>query len=141
MINPNAKYSTQTQQYDVTFEQYNNFDAVFGHFANNGKSYVVTRKDTPRQWLNFLVNDNYGCVVGNDGSYYKFHTTSNGCMTKYYSTTDYLIRTLNNKRKIILIDENNNKIDLFNDCNNLEYTVNCGTKIVIVNSSVLIDPL
>ena len=29
MINPNAKYSTQTQQYDVTFEQYNNFDAVF----------------------------------------------------------------------------------------------------------------
>lgn len=127
MINPNAKYSTQTKQYDVTFEQYNNFDAVFGHFANNGKSYVVTRKDTPRQWLNFLVNDNYGCVVGNDGSYYKFHTTSNGCMTKYYSTTDYLIRTLNNKRKIVLIDENNNKIDLFNDCDNLEYTVNCGS--------------
>ena len=68
MINPNAKYSTQTKQYDVTFEQYNNFDAVFGHFSNNGKSYVVTRKDTPRQWLNFLVNDNYGCVVGNDGN-------------------------------------------------------------------------
>ena len=35
-------------------ETYYNKDKVFGKFIDNGKSYLIEKRYTPREWLQFL---------------------------------------------------------------------------------------
>lgn len=128
MNDPKAQYFIKTAQYDISYEEYNNFEKKYGEFAENGKAYIVNDKNTPRQWLNFLVNDNFGSVVANDGSGYMFYGMADLSLTKYYSTTDYLLRKLNGKRMILLTDKKDGKVyDLLRDCEDLKYIVHCGS--------------
>lgn len=127
MNNPNASYLIKTDQYNISYEDYMNCEKTFGSFGENGYTYTVTDRNTPRQWLNIMVNDRFASVAGNDGS----GLTSLGSfylrVTKYHSTTDYLLRTLNGKRTIKLTNEKDGKeYDLFNDCENMKFTVKPG---------------
>ena len=127
MNDPKAVYSAKTEQYNVDFEAYNAFGKTFGHFADDGKKYVVTDRNTPRQWLNFMVNDTFGSVAGNDGSGYIFFKTANLAVTKYYSVTDYLVRTLNGRRSIVVTEEGTGAVcDLFADSRDLTFTAEAG---------------
>lgn len=127
MNDPKAVYSAKTEQYNVDFEAYNAFGKTFGHFADDGKKYVVTDRNTPRQWLNFMVNDAFGSVAGNDGSGYVFFKTANLAVTKYYSATDYLVRTLNGRRSILLKNKETGAVcDLFADSRDMVFTAEAG---------------
>ncbi len=127
MIDPKAVYSTRTVQYNPTYEGYNDFGKTYGKFINNGSRYEVSDQNTPRQWLNFMVNEDFGSVVANDGAGYIFYGTSNRHLTKYNSDTDYLIRTLNGKRLLTLTDETGKTFDFFKDSKNFRYTVCLGS--------------
>lgn len=93
MENPNAKYLIKTEQYDVSYDDYVNFEKSYGCFSKEGTSYTVIDRDTPRQWLNFMVNDRFAAVAANDGSGFNALAGFYLRMTKFYCHTDYLVRT------------------------------------------------
>lgn len=49
------------------------FDSQYGAFSPDGREYVVSRIDTPRPWLNYLTNDEYGVCVSQNGYGYSFY--------------------------------------------------------------------
>ena len=97
--NPNAKYNMNPQKYDVGYYDYMNFEKKYGYFDNDGRTYVVADRNTPRQWLNFMVNDTFAAVAGNDGSGFTALNSFYLRITKFYCGSDYLIRTLNGRRR------------------------------------------
>jgi cellobiose phosphorylase len=77
-----------------------------------------------------MVNDRFMSVTANDGSSYK--ALKAGCLrvTKYHSSTDYLLRTLNGKRTIKLIEqESQQEYDLLQDCEEFKFTVKPGISL------------
>ena len=130
MKNPNAKYGIKTEQYDVLYDDYMNFEKTFGEFGKDGKSYTVTDRNTPRQWLNFMVNDRFASVAGNDGSGFTALNSFYLRITKYHSLTDYLLRTLNGRRVIKLTDEvSGEECDLLRDTQNMKFTARMGASL------------
>ena len=63
-------------------EDYFNKDKTFGHFADKGSAYVITDRNTPRPWLQFLCNDKIVSCVSNTGVGYLKHI-SGEIITKY----------------------------------------------------------
>lgn len=125
--NPNAKYNMNMQRYDVGFDDYMNFEKSFGSFLADGREYTVTDRNTPRQWLNFMVNDKFASVAASDGSGFTALNSFYFRVTKFYCATDYLIRSLNGRRRIVLKDvENDGEYDLLADCENMTFTVRPG---------------
>lgn len=43
------------------------FETKYGYFTQDGRSYVITRPDTPRPWVNIFGNERYGLVVSQAG--------------------------------------------------------------------------
>lgn len=128
MEKPNTSYSMKTEQYDVNYEAYVNFEKTFGSFENEGKRYVVTDRNTPRQWLNFMANDTFSSVAANDGSGFTFFEMGGVRTTKYQSNTDYLVRTLNGRRTVVLTDEENGvNYDILKDSEDMRYIVQPGS--------------
>lgn len=122
--NPNAKYNMNPQKYDVGYDDYMNFDKTYGHFSKNGEAYVVDDRNTPRQWLNFMVNDTFASVAGNDGSGFTALNSFYLRITKFYCGSDYLIRTLNGRRRILITDFESGKVyDVLLDSKDMIYTV------------------
>ncbi|MBI4397253.1 MAG: hypothetical protein HY548_09170 [Elusimicrobia bacterium] len=48
------------------------YKTPFGRFADDGKSFFVSRPDTPRPWLNILTTGTYGVVMSQSGSGYSW---------------------------------------------------------------------
>ena len=128
MENPNAVYGTNLSRYDIDYQQYMNFEKSFGEFSKDYETYTVTDRNTPRQWFNFMVNDNYACVAANNGAGLSAYKTFDARLTKYSNTPgDYLLRDLNGRRKIIIKNLSTDKeYDLLAECKNLQFTVKPG---------------
>lgn len=43
------------------------FPNQYGHFADQGKSYVITDRNTPMPWINVISNGRYGLVISQNG--------------------------------------------------------------------------
>ena len=128
MENPNAVYGIDSSRYDISYEQYMNAEKSFGKFSADYETYTVTDKNTPRQWFNFMVNDNYACVAANNGAGLSAYKTFDARLTKYSNAPgDYLLRDLNGRRKVIIKNLSTGKeFDLLSDCENLCFTVKPG---------------
>ena len=50
------------------------FTTKYGHFAADGRSYVITTPRTPRPWINVISNGDYGLTVSQTGSGYSWRT-------------------------------------------------------------------
>ncbi len=44
----------------------------YGHFAEDGASFIVTRPDTPRPWINVVSNGTYGVALSQSGAGYSW---------------------------------------------------------------------
>ncbi len=44
----------------------------YGYFDDKEKEYVITSPDTPRSWINYLGNTEYGAVITNNAGGYSF---------------------------------------------------------------------
>ncbi len=53
-----------------------NFKTKYGHFANNGKEFVITDFKTPRPWTNILTNGDFGAIVSQTGSGYSWKSNA-----------------------------------------------------------------
>jgi len=50
-----------------------NISTKYGHFAQNGKEYIITRPDTPRPWINYLTNGKFTSLCSATGGGYSFY--------------------------------------------------------------------
>ncbi len=53
------------------------FDTTYGHFADDGREYVITRPDTPKPWVNVVSNGDYGFVISQAGGGYSWRSHAN----------------------------------------------------------------
>lgn len=53
----------------------------YGHFSSDGKEYIITEKNLPRNWEQFIWNDKFMCKVNNDGSGSSFYKHKTGMRT------------------------------------------------------------
>lgn len=44
----------------------------YGRFSEDGRSFIITRPDTPRPWFNCLTNANYSAIISQTGGGYSF---------------------------------------------------------------------
>ncbi len=50
-------YYPDCRHNDVDIDEYYVHDRVFGRFSEDGRSYTVTERHTPRPWAQYLCND------------------------------------------------------------------------------------
>ena len=106
-------------------EDYFNKDKTFGHFADKGSAYVITDRNTPRPWLQFLCNDKIVSCVSNTGVGYLKHI-SGEIITKYWEKKgNYLTRLPNGKRRFY-ISKDGVKTEFFENAENFSMTVRPG---------------
>lgn len=124
-------YFIDTLRYWSSDEEYNNKSKQFGKFINNGTGYEIFDKNTPRPWLNYLCNDNFGSIVSNTGLGYSFYKTLLYRITKYDHPMDYVPRSLVDGRVLKIMDLDNGKEwEFFTECKNLICTHNPGFTII-----------
>ncbi len=120
-------FGIQTEQYDISYPQYYDITKKYGYFLDDGSKYTVTDKNTPRQWYSIMANKNFASIMTNDGygviGYKSFYLR----FTKFYSKTDYMIRQLNGKRRIIIKNANGKSYDLIEDSADLQFSVTPGS--------------
>ena len=68
----------------------NSFESPYGAFAGDGRSYVVSRVDTPRPWLNFFSNDEYGVCLSQNGYGYSFYRAAFDIRVTYIDIFGYV---------------------------------------------------
>ena len=76
-------------------------DKTFGHFEDNGRVYVVTERETPRPWIQYLCNNKIRCAVSNTGMGFIYHK-NDVYITKYYELENYIARNVNGKRELFV---------------------------------------
>lgn len=48
------------------------YDNGYGGFKNNGREYVIYKKNTPTPWSNIIANKNFGTIITNNGCGYTY---------------------------------------------------------------------
>src|SRR5262245_3677146 len=60
------------------------FKTPYGHFSDDGESFLVTRPDTPRPWVNVMSTGSYGVALSQTGSGYSWlHHASLNRITRW----------------------------------------------------------
>jgi cellobiose phosphorylase len=67
----------------------------YGYFTSDDKEYIITEKNLPRNWDQFIWNKTFMCKVSNDGS-----------GTSFYKHPDGMRTTLCSDRRVIYIKDN-----------------------------------
>ena len=57
-------------------------------FGNDGKELVITRPDTPRPWIHYLSNRNYGIYFSQTGGGYSVYQPPFGIRINYFGRDD-----------------------------------------------------
>ncbi len=108
------KYGIDVRECYTDFEDHYNTSRRFGYFSEDGESYTITDPDTPRQWLNMLYNEKFASVISNRGEGYTIFGGFYNRVTRYYNTELYLVRDLDGKRLLELVDlESGETVNLF----------------------------
>ena len=55
------------------------FENKYGYFSEDGRSYHITRPDTPRPWANVISNGRYGVVISQTGGGFSWLDNANLC--------------------------------------------------------------
>ena len=92
------KYGIHVHHCYTSFDDHYDTSKKFGYFSEDGRTYTVTDKDTPRQWLNMLYNDRFASVVSNKGEGYTVFGGFYNRITRYFNSELYLVRDLDGKR-------------------------------------------
>ena len=118
---------------DVDIDLYYTRDEVFGHFTEDGRAYVVERRDTPRDWLQYLCNSKVRSGVTNIGKGFLFHINGVKVTKQYETNGNYIDRNMTGERKIIL-EIDGKEHDYFLESDNFTCTVRPG--YVVYNGDV-----
>ncbi len=111
---------------DVDIDLYFTKGKTFGHFEENGRAYVITDRNTPRTWVQYLCNDKVRSAVSNVGGGYLYHVKSVN-LTKQYETVpgNYMPRNYNGRRYLTVSGEGF-ETEFFSQADNFTCTVRPG---------------
>ena len=113
------KYAIDARLVYTDYEDHYNRHRKFGYFSEAGDCYTVTDPDTPRQWMHMLYNNRFASIVTNRGEGYTVYGNFYHRVTKYHNTEYYIVRELDGRRVLELIDlESGETFNLF-DANNV----------------------
>jgi len=62
----------------------------YGEFSDDGRTFRITRFDTPRPWMNVLFNDEYGVFFSQTGHGYSFYKSVLSCPVTYVDVFTYV---------------------------------------------------
>jgi cellobiose phosphorylase len=79
----------------------------YGSFIDNGRSYCITRPDTPRPWMNVLFNDEYGLFFSQTGQGYSFYKSVLDMPITYVDLFTYVPQWPQSGKFVYLRDEEN----------------------------------
>ncbi len=63
---------------------------MYGCFSEDGREYIATRLDTPRPWLHFMSNDEYGMGHTQNGFGYSFYKSAFDVKVSYTDIFGYV---------------------------------------------------
>ena len=119
-------YRPDVAHNNTTPEEHYNRTKTFGHFTEDGRSYVITDKKTPRPWIQYLCNDKvYAAVSGTAMGFLRLANAEK--VTKHWEDGgNYIARLLNSKRGFALSVDGDEPSDFFDDCEDLVATMTPG---------------
>jgi len=104
---------------------------VYGKFSDDGKSYEIFTRNTPRPWLNYLCNDKIASAVSNTGLGFFWYKTSLLRVTKYEHIIDYQPRTFDDGRDVFITDLDTGKtICVFRESEDVTCTHRPGKSVI-----------
>ncbi len=114
------QYAPDFAYSDTPADEYYNKTDTFGYFTEDGTTYVIERRDTPRPWLAYLVNDKvYSCLTNLGGGYLRHARGYN--ITKQWERDWYYTHEPCGKR-LVLIEVDGKTVNFFDEAENfLEY--------------------
>lgn len=122
-------YSVAVSDYYLDYEDYCDRIRSFGHFSEDGMTYTVTDKNTPRPWINMLYNDKFAAEITNRGFGHTIYGTFYNKVTRYHDSELYLLRHPSERRILELCDNDTDyRFNLF-DCDNMICTVMPGCTV------------
>ncbi len=119
------EYRPECSMSDLPLDDYFNKTKTHGHFTEDGTTYVLERRDTPRPWLQFLANDKIHACVDNQGGGYFWHTRGYW-ITKQWERPWYYTHDPSGKRTI-LIEADGKTYNFFDEAENLLEYVSVGS--------------
>ncbi len=123
----NKIYKPDCSHNDVDIDAYYTRDAVFGAFSEDGREYVITRRDTPRAWLQYLCNDKVRSAVSNTGKGFLYHI-GGATVTKHWEPDgNYLPRNVNGERRLFLETSEGKRYDFFHEASSFLCKVRPGS--------------
>lgn len=113
------QYDCDTRPYWTTDEQRANVKRRWGAFVERGTAYRIDDPDTPRPWLNYLCNAEFGSVISNRGLGFHWIYSTLLRITKYEHPIDYLPRDFEDGREIWIEEEGHAPFNLFRQATDL----------------------
>jgi cellobiose phosphorylase len=98
-------YDCDTFGYWCSDADYVDRDRVFGRFVEDGAAYQIEDPHTPRPWLNYFANRDFGSVLANDGKGFTWFRSTLLRITKYEHPVDYLPREFVDGRKVVFVPD------------------------------------
>lgn len=111
-MKPERTYDCDTRPYWTKLEE-EDPTRKWGRFVHHGRAYRIEDPATPRPWLNYLVNDQFGAVISNRGQGFQWLFSTLFRITKYEHPIDYLPREFDAGRDAWLIEPGKKPIHFF----------------------------
>lgn len=112
-------YDCDTRPYWTKLEDENAHKA-WGEFRAGGRAYRILDPDTPRPWLNYLVNDRFGAVISNRGQGFQWLFSTLFRITKYDHPIDYLPREFDTGRDAWFCEPGGEPVHFFKQARELQ---------------------
>ena len=102
-MTPRPTYDCDTCGYWCSDADYHDKDRKFGQFIEDGAAYRIEDPRTPRPWLNYFANRDFGSVLANDGRGFTWFRSTLLRITKYEHPVDYLPREFVDGRTVVFV--------------------------------------
>ncbi len=98
----NKEFFPDCSHNDCDIDDYYLRDKTFGHFAEDGRAYIITDPKTPRPWVQYLCNDKIRSAVSNTGRGYLWYDGADYVTKQHEYNGNYMPRNVNGQRSVIL---------------------------------------
>ena len=123
---PGKEYRPDVAHNNTSPEAHYTRDKTFGHFSEDGCAYVVTDKNTPRPWVQYLCNDKIYVGVSNTAMGFMRLANAEKVTKHWEDAGNYIARLLNSKRGLSISVDGAEPCDFFDCAEDLIATVSPG---------------